>query len=262
MYPSALVCARHRLLEAFVLRLARRPEAPAFALRGGMRVRQLFPSLGRPALDLDLVCSLPFELASLRDTLQAILTEPVSDGIRFDPERLRLLPIWQDTPAPGLRVSALGEVDGQPAELRADVTFGLRPWPEPGWEEFVGERGRARLRMCKPESIVGRKLQVIAGLGQPYWRPKDLNDVRLMLGQLPLQPHVLGEALEASLEGCAESLQDVREAILRPSWWAGPRAGARWQHFLKASGGQGAPADLASVIAEVRSRLSPVLESR
>jgi hypothetical protein len=259
MYPSAQVRARHRLLEGFVLRLARRPEAAAFALRGGMRVRQCFPSLDRPALDLDLACSLPFELEPMRTILQAVLVEPVQDGVRFDPERFRLTPIWEETQAPGLRLRALGRVDGEPAELRVDVTFGLVLHPEAERSRFVAERGAAELWMCRPESIIGRKLAVTAGLGPQYWRPKDLSDLR-MLGRLSLQPRVLGEALEASLEGCTESWQDVQEA-LRSSWWGEPRAAARWQRFLRDSGGA-APLELASVIAEVRSYLSPILESR
>jgi hypothetical protein len=121
--------ARHRLLEGFVLRLALQPDADAFVLRGGMLLRQWFPALGRPALDLDLLCALPFDVQDLRHRLRAVLAQPVGDGVTFTPERFRLDPIWVNTPAPGLRLFAVGRVDEELADLRVDVTFGLRPWP-------------------------------------------------------------------------------------------------------------------------------------
>jgi hypothetical protein len=250
--------ARHRLLEGFVLRLALQPDADAFVLRGGMLLRQWFPSLGRPALDLDLMCALPFDPQDLRQRLRAVLAHPLGDGVTFNPARFRLDTIWANTPAPGLRLFAVGVVDEEVADLRVDVTFGLRPWPEPGWEEFVGERGRAQLRMCRPESIVGRKLQVIVGLGPQHWRPKDLHDLRV-LGRLPLQSHVLGEALEASLEGCAQSWQDVSRTFAASSWWGEPQAVARWHRFLQTTGDYCAPADLSTVLTEIHSHLQPIL---
>src|SRR6478736_1679262 len=51
---------RHRLLEGVLLRLARRPDAGAFVLRGGLLLRHWFRPLSRTADDLDLVAAFPF----------------------------------------------------------------------------------------------------------------------------------------------------------------------------------------------------------
>src|SRR5690348_8989431 len=53
---------RHRLLEGFLLRLARLPDADHFILRGGMLMRLWFRPLARPADDLDLVSTYPFSV--------------------------------------------------------------------------------------------------------------------------------------------------------------------------------------------------------
>lgn len=258
VYPGTPAEARHRLLEGFVLRLARRPDAEAFALRGGMLVRQWLPEVGRTALDLDLVCGLPFDEGAVRARLVAVLAEEgVSDGVRFDPERVKVRGIWADTAAPGLRLTARGRVDGRAADLRVDVTFGLEPWPVPQRTLFRAERGEARVWACGPEAIVARKLQVLANLGERRWRPKDLNDVGMVLGRFELDRRVLGEAIEAALTGCGESVGDLRD-VVAARWWDEPGAGSRWSAFLARAGGA-APGDLGGRVASVRAGLRPVL---
>lgn len=263
MYPGAPTEARHRLLEGFVLRLGRRPDADAFALRGGMLVRQWFPDARRPALDLDLVCRLPFREGDLRERVMAVLAERgVADGVAFRPDRVRFRTLWAGTPAPGLRLTALGTVDGEAAELRVDVTCGLDPQPGPERGLFRAERGSVAVWTSRPEAIAARKLQVIAGLGRERWRPKDLNDVRMLLGRFSLAPRALGESLEAALEGCDGSIAELREAFGRAAWWRGPLAAGRWLRFLHEADGIDAPEDLAAAVAEVRARLAPVLGER
>lgn len=263
MHRGAHTRARHRLLEGFVLRLARQPDADAFVLRGGMLVRQWFPDADRPALDVDLVCRLPFDEDDLRARLTRALAEPgVNDGVRFDPTRVRLRPIWVDTPAPGIRVFARAHVDGRPIDLRADLTFGLDPWPEPVRSRFVGERGEATLWMCRPESVIGRKLQVTANLGARHWRAKDVADLSWMLGRFDLDPRVLGAAVEASLVGCAETFDDVRAALAPGAWLDAPLAESRWHQQLGEAGRFDAgalPDDFAAVVGQVRARLAPLL---
>lgn len=262
MHRGAHTRARHRLLEGFVLRLAGQPDADAFVLRGGMLVRQWFPDADRPALDVDLLCRLPFDLDDVRARITRALGATVGDGVRFVPNKVRFRPIWVDTPAPGLRVFALAHVDGHPVDLRADVTFGLDPWPEPVRGRFVSERGEATLWMCRPESLIGRKLQVTANLGARHWRPKDVADLSWMLARFDLDHRVLGEAIEASLVGCAETLDDVRAAFAPGAWLDAPLAESRWHQQLGEAGRFDAgalPDDLSAVVSQVRARLAPML---
>src|SRR5262245_43801439 len=109
-YPAAMLrqpfedlAARHRLLEGFLLRLARRPEAEAFALRGGMLVRHWFPACGRPARDIDLACALPYDFAMIRALLRSILADhQVADGVTFDAAVFRLDALHAASAQPGL----------------------------------------------------------------------------------------------------------------------------------------------------------------
>ncbi|MEZ4236956.1 MAG: nucleotidyl transferase AbiEii/AbiGii toxin family protein [Myxococcota bacterium] len=230
---------RHRLLEGFLLRLAREPDADAFVLRGGLRVRQL---ARRTARDADLVCRLPYDVPDVRARLERTLSRDAGDGAWFDAATLHLAPVWVGHPA--LRLHAAGAADGAPGPIAVDLVFGMPLWPPPEPATLRAERGAATLWMSRPEALIGRKLQVIASRGRLRWRPKDLADIDALLPHA--DPRALGPAVEAAFDG-AERVSEVRHAFVRPSWWAPGRA--RWR----------AATPLDAVVARVGRALAPVL---
>ena len=242
------------MLEGFLLRLAQHPDAEAFALRGGMLVRHWFPEARRPVRDVDLVCSLPFDARGMRERVGVILSDRrIDDGIEYDPERFRFNVLWPESPHPGLRLFAVGRVDGWCQDVTVDFTHRLDVWPRAERTSFVAARGEAKLWTCPPEMLIGRKLQVTVELGRRHWRPKDLYDLWMMLRRRTPSRDVLGEAIERSFVGHlgAERLDDV---LGRSSWWAEDRARMRWGHFVRCV--RQAPADLEMVVEEVRSHLA------
>jgi hypothetical protein len=261
--PLSAEVTRHRLLEGVLLRLARLPDADQFILRGGMLMRLWFRPVDRPAGDLDLVAAFPFSVKqTARRFLPLLADRGVDDGVTFDTERFRVEGIWLKTDFPGVRLFACGEVDGVEDDFSVDVTFGeplvpepdVRPYPLPG-------RGRAaRLRMCRPETITGRKLHALAHMGMLHWRPKDLNDLRLLLGRVPMNPADLPGAIAASFTSRGSPAAEARALFRRDSWWGMKRSSARWQDFVRESRGQDVPANLAAVVADVAERLAPTLE--
>jgi hypothetical protein len=59
------------------------------------------------------------------------------------------------------------------------------PPPQLGEYPMLGSQLTARLWMCRPETIAGRKLHALMHVGMLHWRPKDLNDLRLLLSRVP-----------------------------------------------------------------------------
>jgi hypothetical protein len=260
---SSAEVIRHRLLEGVLLGLARLPEVDHFILRGGMLMRLWFRPLARPAADLDLVSALPFSVEETARKFAPLLADrSVGDGVTFDAERFRVEGIWLNSDYPGVRVFASGEAEGVEDEFTVDVTFGepLVPEPEPGEYPVPGRGLTARLRMCRPETITGRKLHALMDMGVLHWRPKDLNDLRLLLGRVPMDAAELPEAITLSFTSRGNTPADARTVFGRDSWWAMKMSRARWHDFVKESRGQEVPGDLARVVAEIAERLKPVLE--
>jgi len=252
---------RHRLLEGVLLRLARLPDAGGLVLRGGMLLRHWFRPLPRPAEDLDLVAPLVCGVEEVERRFRPLLADRVSDGVAFDGERVRAEAIMLDTGSPGVRVFAAGMVEGVEADFHVDVTAGPPPRPAPVFGVIPTACGEpARVWMCRPETIVGQKIQALWHLGMLSWRPKDLEDLRLLLARVPMEEAALRKAIAAYLADLSSSAE-ARTIFGPSSWWGMKLCSARWLDFVKSSRGQGAPRVLADIIAEVAGRLAPLLES-
>jgi hypothetical protein len=254
---------RHRLLEGILLRLARLPDAGHFVLRGGMLMRLWFRPHVRPAADLDLVSTLPFNVEeTARQFVPLLADRGVDDGVTFDTKRFHVEGIWLKTDFPGVRLFACGKVEGIEDDVSVDVTFGepLVPKPELKTYPMLGGDLSARLWMCRPETITGRKLHALMHTGMLHWRPKDLNDLRLLLGHVPMNFADLPEAIAASFISRGNTTADARALFGRDSWWSLKMARARWRDFAREFEGQEVPANLARVVAEVAERLAPILE--
>lgn len=253
---------RHRLLEGVLLRLARLPDAGGLVLRGGMLLRHWFRPTPRPALDLDLVAPAPLTVADVaRCYLPLFADTVIGDGVVFDTDRLRAEAIWQHTVHPGVRVHACGVVGEDEGDIQVDLTGGPPPRPAAILGELPTACGQpVRLWLCRPEAIVGQKLQALWHHGMLRWRPKDLNDLRLLLERLPMDPAALLEATTAAFADLGGSGADARGLFAPSAWWGMKLATARWYDFVHSSWGRGAPRDLAEVVAEVTVRLASVLE--
>jgi hypothetical protein len=181
--------------------------------------------------------------------------------VAFDTDRVRVEAIFLDTGSPGVRIFTSGTVDANEADFHVDITFGPPPRPAPVFGELPTECGTAAgVWMCRPETIVGQKMQALRHLGMLSWRAKDLNDLRLLLARVPMDDAELRGAVGAYLADIGGSVEDVRTLFAASSWWGMKLSSARWLDFARSSRGQDVPRDLATVIAEVAGRLAAILE--
>lgn len=249
---------RHRLLEGVLLRLARQPDAGDFVLRGGLLMRHWFTPFPRPVEDLDLVALVPLAPAETAARILPPLADDLADGVTFVPGRAFVEPIRLDTGS-GVRFFLTGLVAGDEIECNVDVTFGPSPCPAPVFGDLPTTSGQvARIWQCRPESVVGHKMQAMHHRGPLGWRPKDLHDLRLLLTRVPLDAADLGAAIAAYMADARATGADARAVFGPGSWWHRKAASARWLDFARIT--PGAPHDLAAVVAEVAGLLSPVLE--
>jgi hypothetical protein len=259
---TSLDATRHRLLEGVLLRLAGRPDAAEFVVRGGMLLRHWFWPVPRPAEDLDLIATFPFAVDEVtRRFLPVFADAAVTDGVSLDADRVRFEAIFLETGSPGVRVFASGEAGGVEADFHVDITFGPPPRPAAVFGEIPTASGvSARVWVCRPEAVVGQKVQALRHLGMLGWRQKDLNDLRLLLGRVSLDDAGLREAVAAYMADLGGTAADARAVFGPTSWWGMKLSSARWLDFVRASREQGVPRDLAAVVADIVGRLGPVLE--
>jgi hypothetical protein len=256
-----LETTRHRLLEGVLLRLARLPDAGGLVLRGGMLLRHWFRPMPRSALDLDLVAPSPLTVKDAARYLPLFAEGAIADGVVFDTDRLQFEGIWQHTDNPGVRIHACGVLGENEADFQVDITGGPPPRPAPVFGEFPTVFGQsASVWMCRPESVVAQKIQALWHLGMMGWRPKDLNDLRLLLARVPVDNTLLREAIAGYMADMGATGADARAVFGPSSWWGMKLSSARWLDFVKSSPEQHVPRVLRVVVAEVADRLAPILE--
>jgi hypothetical protein len=244
--------ARHRLLNGFVRRIAAGPDADAFALRGGMLVRNWFPESRRPARDVDLVCRLPYDLRAMRALFRRTLARDAADGVVFEADRFRVDPIQTATPHPGMRLFAVGRANGAFGEISIDTTFAMPIWPDAVRGNLrLGASGEVPFWFCPPEMLVGRKLQVLAQLGPHGWRPKDLSDVWMIL-RGSLTGGFLGEAIERAFAGYDHA---PLEDLLDGAFWTDHVAELRWSRYVGQLPRGIVPVGAATLVADVGNAL-------
>jgi hypothetical protein len=242
-----------------LLRLARRPDAAEFVLRGGMLLRHWFAPLPRPVEDVDLVATFAFDVAgAARRFLPVFSDDTITDGVAFDLDRIRHEGIWLESGTPGVRVFASAEVAGTEVEFHVDITFGPFPRPAPVLAELPTPCGvAARVWACRPEAVAGHKVQALWHRGALGWRPKDLEDLRQLLARVPMDPDDLRAAVFAYVGDVGGTPADARAMFGPESWWGMKMVSARWLDYAD---GRAVPRELAEVVAEVHARLSPILE--
>jgi hypothetical protein len=252
------VAIRHRLLEGVLLRLAKLPDAGGIVLRGGMLLRHWFRPTPRPALDLDLVAHSPLAVMDATRFLP-MFADIAADGVTFDVEGIAAHGIWLQSDHPGIRLHVSGAYAGNEDDIQVDVTGGPSPRPAAVMSEFPTSTGTVRLWTCRPESIVGQKLQALWHLGKLGWRPKDLDDVRLLLDRMPMDDVALGEAIISTFAELGGAGRDAQSVFAPQSWWSTKHASARWGDFVAQAGRDGV-GNLSAVVANVAARLKPILE--
>src|SRR5262249_31161276 len=149
-----------------LLRLARRPDANEYILRGGVLMRYWFRPVPRPAEDVDLVATFPFDLDEATRRFLPVFADGANDGVVFDAGRIRAEGIWLETGTPGLRVFATGSAGGVEAEFHVDLTFGPFPRPAPVFVTIPTGRGESiPVWACRPEAVAGQKVQALCHRG-------------------------------------------------------------------------------------------------
>lgn len=250
--------ARHRLLEGLLLRLARRSDTADLVLRGGVLLRHWFRPIPRAADDLDLIATFPFDAEAAVRRFLPVLSEPAADGVTFDADAARFEVIHLDTGAPGVRVFASGFVAGVEDDFHADITFGPPPRPAAERVEIPTATGAiACVWACRPETVAAQKVQALCHLGVLGWRPKDLNDLRLLLDRVPMSAAELHAAVAAYLADIRRPGFAVAEAVGPDGWLHTKFASARWLDFVAESRGCAVPRELSAVAAGVAARLLP-----
>jgi len=201
-------------------------------------------------------------LTPARDTLWlkgALLFDlwfDVSDGMRYEPDSIRVREIREGARYAGLRVTLTGRLKNARCPVQLDVGYGdaVTPGPEEAlYPTLLDDLPAPRLRVYPRETVIAEKLEAIATLGIANSRMKDYFDLRALAGEGATNPRILSEAIRATFERRRTPLPVSMLLGLDDQFARDKVKQAQWNAFLAKNRLKGPTLDV--VVHEVRTFL-------
>lgn len=230
-----LVLTRYGL-ERFMYRISRSPHRHRFVLKGAMLFTLWTEEPHRPTRDVDFLGYGDASATALRTTFLEICAQPVEeDGIRFDPDSVRVEPIRDDTEYGGMRVTLAGSLGGARVPIQVDLGLGDAVTPDPDEVAYpvLLDGPAPRLLTYPAETVVAEKFQAIVALGIANSRMKDYFDLWVMASRHEFDGPVLTRALKNTFERRHTDLPDGTPVGLREEFATDGQKKAQWQAFLR-----------------------------
>lgn len=250
--------------ERLLYRIQAAGHAGTFVLKGAMLFALWHDIPGRPTRDIDL---LGFDDPT-HDRLRAIFDDACTagsedDGLRFDPASIRTDDIRGGQEYRGVRVRLLGFLGRARLPIQVDVGFGDSLTPEPDEIEYptILNYPAPRLRAYHPATVVAEKLHATVVLGALNSRMKDFYDMHVILAHMGIDDELLRGAIRATFDQRNIPLPtEVPVAFTREFLEDGVNE-KQWRAFLLRSSLSSFGLDLATVLADLKKRLWPLLSA-
>jgi predicted nucleotidyltransferase component of viral defense system len=248
-------------LERLLYRLSRSGYRDRFILKGAMLFVTWVDAPFRPTRDLDLLGYGESSPQAVRDAFRTICAQSVDDdGVQFDAVGLDAVPIREDVEYGGVRVRTQANIAGARVPIQVDIGFGDAITPGPVEIEYpvLLDAPAPRLRAYPVETVVAEKFQAIVSLGIANSRLKDYYDLWSIAQTFELERAALAIAVRETFVRRETALPLEKPTGLSDAYveaWD-----KQWRTFLTRERMAAAPAQLATVIADLGRFLLPLTE--
>ena len=258
-----LVLIRY-MLERFLYRLGRSPHKDRFVLKGAMLFAAWTGRPHRPTRDLDLLGLGDSSDTALKQVFSEVMRTPVEpDGLAFDGGSISISEIREAQDYPGKRVKFRARLGNARQDLQIDVGFGDAVTPEPPEIDYpvLLDSPSPRIKAYPCETVIAEKLQALVAFGMAISRMKDFYDMWMLSRQFSFDGASLSAAIAATFERRSTPIPDDVPTALTDEFANDRLKQTQWNAFVKGSGLVDMPADLLSIVAELRAFLLEPLQA-
>ena len=245
-------------LERLLYRLGNSQHANRFMLKGALLFALWYDKPHRPTRDADLLGFGSDDAAQLMVVFREIAAVDLDDGIRFDPESIRVDPIREDNSYGGLRARLVAHIGSARCGLQVDVGFGDVVTPEPLDVRFpvlLAGFPAPQLRAYPVYTVIAEKYHAMVLLGLANTRMKDFYDVAVIARRTPLDGATLARAIGATFARRQTPLPVQLPLALSADFGGDSSKQRQWAAFLKKN--RLAGSELDSVVGVLRDLLWP-----
>lgn len=254
-----LVLTRYAI-ERLLYRLSKSPYADSFVLKGAMLFSLWTDRQHRPTRDLDLLGRGVSSADDLKAIFTAIFkTDVEPDGLRFDPDTIRISEIREDQEYQGLRVRLQAFLGNARIGVQVDVGFGdaVVPAAERATYPTLLEFPAPNLRIYPREAVVAEKFHAMVTLGMFNSRLKDFFDIWTMAREFPFNGVKLNRAIQATFDRRRTDMPATIPIALSGEFSGTLEKTTQWDSFLRSHGLETVAPDLVTVVTDLIEFIMP-----
>lgn len=256
-----LILTRYAL-ERLLYRISISEHADSFLLKGALLFDLWFDVPHRPTRDADLLGLGTSEIHAVTSLFQAFCRVEGDDGMRFDPDTVRVSEIRKDAAYAGLRVTLLGWLDTARCSVQVDIGYGDTVTPGPEAVEYpvlLSDMRAPLLRTYPRYTVVSEKLQALVQLGMVNSRMKDYFDLWILARFAEFEGAILSDAIRATFLRRQTPMPENLPTGLADEFSSNPGKQTQWQAFLRKNSLQ--PVALEEIVQSLRTFLLPPLRA-
>ncbi len=258
-----LVLIRYTL-ERFLFRLGCSRHKDRFILKGAMLFAAWLDQPHRPTRDLDLLGVGDSSDKAVRQAFEEIVrTQVEPDGLEFDDRSISISEIREAQDYPGKRIKLTAHLGNARLNLQIDVGFGDAVTPSPLEIDYPAllDLPAPHIRAYPCETVVAEKLQALVAFGMAISRMKDLYDMWILAKQISFDGRSLSAAIAATFGRRGTPIPEDVPTALTDEFANDRLKQTQWNAFVKGSGLVDTPADLWSIVRELRAFLLEPLQA-
>jgi len=249
-----LVLIRYAL-ERFLYRLGRSAHRDRFILKGAMLFAAWIEQPHRPTRDLDLLGIGDSSDETLVRIVGEVARTPVEpDGLDFDCDSVTISEIREAQDYPGKRIKLPVRLGNTRLNLQIDVGFGDAVTPEPAEIDYPAllDLPSPRIKAYACETVIAEKLQALVAFDMAISRMKDFYDIWMLSKQFPFDGASLSAAIAATFERRGTAIPEAVPTALSDEFATDRTKQTQWTAFLRRNALADVPADLPSVVRDLR----------
>jgi hypothetical protein len=252
------------VIERFLARLARSPEADTVLLKGALMLRVWGVPRARPTMDIDLLRRGIGDQAVLVQFVgQCAAIEDPSDGVIFEPSTISVETIRDATEYVGTRIRLQARLANVRQTVQIDFGVGDAVHPQPQVIEYplLLTNSPIRLHAYPVEAAIAEKFHAMVDLDLRNSRMKDFYDIWILSRTLAFSGHGLSQAIRYTFERRQTSVPTVVPVALTAAFYGDPIHVRQWSAFVRRIGEAALAGDFKRVASDLAHFLMPVAEA-
>jgi predicted nucleotidyltransferase component of viral defense system len=252
------------VIERFLARLARSPEADKVLLKGALMLRVWGVPRARPTMDIDLLRRGVADQAVLvRFVERCAAVDDPSDGVIFEPSTISVESIRDTTEYVGTRIRMQARLANVRQTVQIDFGVGDAVHPQPQVVEYpvLLTNSPIRLHAYPVEAAIAEKFHAMVDLDLRNSRMKDFYDIWVLSRTMTFSLHGLSQAIRYTFQRRQTSVPTSAPVALTAAFYGDPIHIRQWGAFVRRIGEAALADDFARVAGDLIQFLMPVAEA-